>query len=266
MNIDERIIRGLCTDAVFERAKKYRNESRIRRIEQFSDVITAEVQGSDLYDVVVEPSKNSIDARCTCPYRGPGECKHVVTVLLDVVNDPPDDESERVEPVIEDVRPDDLRAFVRDVLAEDPDLRERFLARFSDGDKSIEKYREKIQILFDQHTQDYPVVTDAIDFSHFFKLAALYRDGDRYRAAATVYRALFEAIDDNWNRIDAAYDHYARTIQTALDGYVECVLEANPSAEEFEQYTENLAKRTSSRPGATSKPFQRALDDLKDHR
>lgn len=266
MNIDEGIIRGLCTDAVFERGQKYRNEERVQRIERFDDVVTAEVQGSDLYDVVVELDKNSIDARCTCPYRGSGECKHVVAVLLNIVDDPPDDESERVETVIEDVTSDDLRAFVRDALAENPNLRERFLARFSDSDKSVEEYREEIQVLFDQHTQDYPVVTDAINFTHFFELAARYRDRDRYRAAATVYRALFEVIDDNLDRIDAAYDYYAKTVQSALDEYVECVLEADPSAEEFEQYAEILEERTSSRPGVTSKPFQRALDDLEDRR
>lgn len=266
MNINERIIRSLCTDAVFERGQKYRDEERIQRIERFDDVVTAEVQGSDLYDVVVELDENSIDAGCTCPYRESGECKHVVAVLLDVVDDPPADESERVETVIEDVTSDDLRAFVRDALAEDPDLRERFLARFSDEGKPVEEYREEIESVFDRHTQDSPVVTDAIDFSHFFELAALYRDRDEYRSAATVYRALFEVIDDNLDRIDVAYDHYAKTVQSALDWYVECVLEADTSAEELEQYAEILAERTSSRPSVHSKPFQRALDDLEDRR
>lgn len=266
MNIDEGTIRSLCTDAVFERGQKYRNEERIQRIERFDDVVTAEVQGSDLYDVVVELDEKGIDARCTCPYQGSGECKHVVAVLLDAVDDPPDDESELVETTIEDVTSDDLRAFVRDALAENPDLRERFLARFSDGDKSVEEYREEIQILFDQRTQDYPAVTTAIDFSHFFELAALYRDRDKYRAAATVYRALFEVIDNNSDRIDAAYGHYARTVQSALDGYVECILGADPSAEEFEQYVEILKERTASRPTVNSELFQRALDDLTDRR
>lgn len=78
---------------MFEPGQKYRNEERIQRIERFDDVVTAVVQGSSRYDVTVERGEQAIDARCTCPYDGAGECKHVVAVLLDVATDPPRDES-----------------------------------------------------------------------------------------------------------------------------------------------------------------------------
>lgn len=65
MNVDEGVIRSLCTDAVFERGQKYRDEEHIQRVERFDDV---------------------------CPYRGAGECKHVVAVLREVVDDPPGEE------------------------------------------------------------------------------------------------------------------------------------------------------------------------------
>nr|WP_313687542.1 hypothetical protein [Halobellus sp. DFY28] len=47
------------------------------------------------------------------------------------------------------------------------------------------------------------VVTEAIDFSHFFEVAEQYRERERYLDAAAVYRALFERIDDNEVRVDA---------------------------------------------------------------
>lgn len=266
MNIDEGAIRSQCTDAVFERGQNYRDEGRIQRIERFDDVVTAAVRGSNLYDVTIKLGENTIDAWCTCPYVGAGECKHVVSVLLDVAADPPQDESERVEGVIEDVSSDDLRTFVRDALAENPDLREQFLARFGDGGKSVEEYCDEIDELFDQHTEGYPVVTGAIDFSHFFELADQYRDRERYRAAATVYRALFEGIDDNHVRIDAAYDHYAKALQSALDGYVDCVLAADPSDGEFERYAGALEAQAMSEPRINEEQFWRALDDLEDRR
>ncbi|WP_245575982.1 SWIM zinc finger family protein [Haloplanus natans] len=248
MDLDKAKIREACTDAVFERGRNYRDERRIRRIERFGGVVTAAVRGSSLYDVTVELGENTIDARCTCPYEGAGECKHVVAVLLDVVADPPQDESERVDGVIEDVPPDDLRAFVRDALAENPDLREQFLARFGDSGKSVEEYRDEIQESFDQHTQHYPVVTEAIDFSHFFEVAERYRGRERYRAAAITYRALFEGIDDNYTRIDAAYGRYTKSLQSALDGYVECVLAADPDQDEFEKYRGVLEDQATSKP------------------
>lgn len=263
MNVDEDTIRNLCTDAVFERGQNYRKEGRIQRIDRFDDVVTAAVRGSSLYDVTVDLA-DGIDVRCTCPYDGAGECKHVVAVLLDITADPPQDESEYIETVIEDVSADELRAFVRDALAEHSDLRDQFLARFGDAHKSTEEYREEIEQLFDRHTQDYPVVTDAIDFSRFFDLAEQYRDRDRYLAAATVYRAVFEGIDDNMVRIDAAYDHYARTIQSALDGYIDCVLATDPGPEAFDTYAGVLEERASSDPRVNSEQFWRALDDLEE--
>jgi uncharacterized Zn finger protein len=266
MNLDKETIQKTCTDAVFKRGKDYRDEGHIQRIERFGDVVTAAVRGTSLYDVTVELGEKTVDARCTCPYGGAGECKHVVAVLLDVVANPPQDESERVEKVIQDVSSDDLRAFIRDALAIDPDLREQFLARFGDGSKSVEAYRDEIEELFDQHTQDYPVVTDAIDFSHFFEVAEQYCERERYRAAATVYRALFEEIDDNHTRIDAAYDHYAKALRSALDGYVDCVLAANPSDGEFEQYAGALEAQAMSEPRINEEQFRRTLDTLEDRR
>lgn len=266
MDLNNEKIRETCTDAVFERGRDYRDEGRIQRIERFGDVVTAAIQGTSLYNVTVDLDEHTIDARCTCPYEGASECKHVVAVLLDVVADPPQDESERVERVIQDVSSDDLRAFVRDTLAENPNLREQFLARFGDGGKSVKEYRDEIEELFDQHTEDYPVVTEAIDFSHFFEVAEQYRERERYRAAATVYRALFEGIDDNHVRIDAAYDHYAKALRSALDRYVDCVLAVDPSDSEFEQYASALETQAISEPRINEEQFRRALDALKDRR
>lgn len=262
MDLTEVSIRDVCTDDVFERAQTYRNENRIGGIERFGDVVTAEVRGMNWYDVTIRLAGDRVEAQCTCPYTGPGECKHVVAVLLAAEADPPQDESERVEEAIDGVSSDDLRAFVGDVLAANPDLRAQFLARFGDGGTSVEEYRDEIEKLFEQHTQDYPVVTDAIDFSHFFELAEQYREREHYRAAATVYQALFEVIDDNHARIDAAYDHYAKTLQSALDGYVECVLAADPDPGELEQYAGALEAQSMAEPRINEEQFRRALDEL----
>lgn len=266
MDLDEADIRQTCTDAVFNRGRNYRDEGRVQRIERFGTVVTAAVQGTDLYDVTVDTDEPALDAQCTCPYQGPGECKHVVAALLDSIADPPQDESERVEGVIEDVPPDDLRAFVWDTLAENPDRREQFLAHFGDGGTSVKAYRDRVEELFDQHTENYPVVTEAIDFSHFFDVAEQYRERERYRAAATVYRALFEGIDDNYTRIDAAYDHYAKALRSALEGYVECVLAADPDQGEFETYIGVLEDQAASEHPANTEQFHRAIDDLEERR
>ena len=262
MNIDKKTIRNRSTDAVFERGTNYHDEGRIRRLDRFGDLVTAAVSGSNLYDVTVDFGGRGIDTRCTCPYDGGGDCKHVVAVLLDIAANPPQDEAERVEAVLDDVSADDLRGFVRDTLAEHTELREQFLARFGDDHKSVDEYREEIAQLFEQHAD--PTVYEAIDFSRFFEIADQYRERSRYLAAATVYRAVFEEVDEKSNWIDGAYDHYAQTIQTALDGYADCVLATDPSPEEFDTYAGVLEACASREPPINSEQFWRALDDLED--
>ncbi|WP_436932524.1 SWIM zinc finger family protein [Halosimplex halobium] len=57
------------------------------------------------------------DPSCSCPYDGPGHCKHVVAVLLSVADDVPSDEGDRIDDAFETVDDEALRAFVRDELA-----------------------------------------------------------------------------------------------------------------------------------------------------
>ena len=262
IDIDKQTLQSRSTDEVFKRGKNYRDERRVQRLDRFDDLVTARVAGSKLYDVTVDFDGNSIDTRCTCPYDGRGDCKHIVAVLLDIVVDPPQDESEQVKTVLEDVSADGLREFVGDVLATHPDLREQFLARFGDDHKSVQAYREEIANLFEQHAD--PVVFEAIDFSRFFEIAEQYRDRDRYLAAATVYRAVFEEVDEKSTWIDGAYDHYAKTIQTALDGYTDCVLATDPTPEEFDTFVGVLETRASTEPPINNEQFWRALDELEE--
>ncbi|ELZ38484.1 SWIM zinc finger domain-containing protein [Halorubrum distributum JCM 10247] len=105
---------------------------------------------------------------------------------------------------------------------------------------------------------------EAIDFSRLFDIAEQYRERDRDPAAATVYRAVFEEVDEKFTWIDGSYDHYAQTLQTALDGYIDCVLAADPNAEDFETYAGVLETRASTESGINSEQFWRALDDLED--
>ncbi|THE66707.1 hypothetical protein D8Y22_00830 [Salinadaptatus halalkaliphilus] len=262
MNVDRKTVRNRSSDAVFDRGETYREEGRVRELDRFDDLVTATVRGSTLYDVTIEFGGQSIDTQCTCPYDGGGDCKHVVAVLLDVAATPPQDESEDIETVLDDVSANDLRAFVRDALAEHSELREQFLARFGDDHKSVDAYREEIAQLFEQHAD--PVVYEAIDFSRFFGLADQYRDHDRHLAAATVYRAVFEEVDEKSNWIDGAYDHYARTIQRALDSYADCILATDPTPEEFDTYAGVLEARTTTEPPINNEQFRRELDNLEE--
>lgn len=259
---DETTVRDRCTDAVFERGQNYRDDGRIRQLDRVGDLVTARVQGSELYDVRVHLDEANLEAHCTCPYDGPGDCKHLVAVLLDVADGVPDD-AERVEPVLADVPAEDLRAFVREALAERPDLRERFLARFGEPpEKDAEAYRAAVDGLFEDHIGDSPVVVAAIDFSRFEDLAETYRERGAYEQAAAVYRGLAEGIEANMNLVDAAYDHFTGTFQAALEGYVACLVSADLDEEAYEDHRSYLARRAAEAVDYLAGQYREALEEL----
>lgn len=244
MEVGRDRIRDCCTEAVFDRAQNYRDEGRIGRLERFGSLVTAAVQGSQLYEVTVDFAGEGLESTCTCPYTGPGDCKHVVAVLLEIEENLPPDESNRVESALDDVSFDELHSFLLNELARNSEMRDRFLAQFgAASEKSVDEYRAEVEQLFDEHTTDYPVVVEAIDFSRFLDSADQYRERGHYRAAATIYRAVFEDIEENIDRVDAAHDHYAETFQTALDSYIECVLMTDLSDDAYQAHVDTLSER-----------------------
>ena len=100
MNVTQDTITDRCTEAVFERGENYYQDGHVQQVDRFDDLVTATVEGSRLYDVTIEFDGRSPDTRCTCPYDGGGDCKHIVAVLLDIAAGPPADDSDRVEGVL----------------------------------------------------------------------------------------------------------------------------------------------------------------------
>lgn len=263
MSLDESTVRDLCTDAVFKRGETYREEGRIRQLDRFGNTIIARVQGTELYETRVHLDSKDFDPACNCPYSGPGECKHVVAVLLEIIDEMPTDDTDQLEVLLSDVSSDDLQRFVCEELTRNPEMRERFLAEFGkDPSKSADEYRQEVDRLFDQHTQEYPVVTGAIDFSQLTDLAERYRENNKYEQATVVYRGLSEGIAENMDLVDAAYDHYSQTFQAALDGYVECIVKADVSEATLQNHVDYLAERADEAVDYLARRYEAALDDI----
>ena len=263
MPITQSDIRDLCTDAVFDRGQNYYAEGHIHERRHVDDIITATVEGSKLYDVTLSLAEPDFEPSCTCPYDGPGECKHVVAVLLSLVDELPEDEGERLDAVFEDIDTTELQAFVREELARDDAMLDRFFATFdATSGKSHEAYRDDVAKLFEEHTREYPVVIDAIDFSQLTDLGERYQDRGRYRQGAAVYRGLVAGIDDNIELVDGAYDHYAKVFRDGLDAYVDCVTATDLSSSEYESYEQFLIERIESGSHIHREQFERALSNL----
>ncbi|WP_435185752.1 SWIM zinc finger family protein [Halobellus sp. EA9] len=265
MDVTEDAVRDICTDTVFERGERYLADGHVREIHRVDTTVTAVVSGSRQYDIRVDLAADGFAPWCDCPFDGPGACKHVVAVLLRCVDDPPPDDGDQLDAALNGADADDLRAFLRDALAADADLRARFFAHVGEPTRqSIDELRVSIDRRFEATNPEYHVVFEPIDFAQWFDLATEYREQGQYASAATVYRALVESLDDNMERVDGAYDHFSRAFSRALDGYVDCVATAERDADAVTDAGEFLNERATSGTPFLAEHFEKAAVELRE--
>jgi uncharacterized Zn finger protein len=185
--------------------------------------------------------------------------------LLRCVDDPPPEEGDRLDTALNGVDADELRAFLREALATDADLRDQFLARVGESTtRSVDELRTTIDRRFEETNPQYYVVFEPIDFTRWFDLATEYREQGRYASAATVYRALVESLDDNMERVDGAYDHFSSAFSRALDGYVGCVAAAERDADAVTDAVAFLNERAMSGTPFLAEHFEKAVVELQE--
>jgi tetratricopeptide (TPR) repeat protein len=215
----------------------YFEEGRVRSLSVAGSEVTATVQGSQEYRTEVDLAVDGFAPWCSCPYDYAGECKHVVAVLLavkdryeELVADELTGEAVDLVAIVDEAAPNDLRAFVVDVLQESPNLRDRFLAAVGEApDKTVADYKREIDHSFEAATGRRGIVEydTRIDFSEYHDLTATYRDSDDHDRALDIYRALSEAIRENFDRIDDSSGHYGTELERAIQAYAKCLDEAD---------------------------------------
>lgn len=249
-------IRALCTEQSFERGVTYWKQGRIQELDIDGSEIRATVRGSHDYDVSIDVAADSIRTHCSCPYDYAGDCKHIVAVLLavddrdaDTDTDSVDEPAEKlqksvdVEALIEETTADELRTFLIDVIEDDRDLRDRFVAfAGEDSGKTVYDYKREIDRLFEDAANRRGLIEydTRIDFSKYYDLAATHRERGHVETATDIYRALAEAIRENMNRIDDSSGHYGRELESAVESYAETIAERDLDHEEKRPYIEYL--------------------------
>lgn len=245
-------IRSLCTVRSFERGRNYYRQDQIEELDIDGDEISATVRGSHLYDVTVELSEDSIHTRCSCPYDYSGDCKHIVAVLLAVddrdlgeTSDTDDgtdgsaSASVDVDRLLDATDADELRAFLRSVLDDDSDVRDRFVVFAGGGiNKTVYDYKAEIDRRFENAASRRGLVEydTWIDFSQYHDLAETHRDRGDHETAVDIYRALAEAICENLSRVDDSSGHYGQEVERAIESAAETLIKAELTHEEKQPY------------------------------
>ncbi|MFB3764515.1 MAG: SWIM zinc finger domain-containing protein [Methanotrichaceae archaeon] len=239
MNFGADEIRKLCTEASFERGKKYHDEGRVNILEASPTGVTAEVQGTEKYNVKVD-LMNGISAECNCPYDLEGYCKHIVAVLLSMLDNKEEIEAMMAKSrrdqaaalaLLKEADPMELRDFLRNEIELLPPLRAHFMTWFSQsGDLlSIHDYKREINKLFSETGiyDDEVYYGPEVDFSSIEQIAEINKSKKSFLEAAKIYQALFESIDERMESIDESSGYYESKFSNYLSNYVNCIKTAN---------------------------------------
>jgi uncharacterized Zn finger protein len=131
--VNQTMIREHASSETLQRGREYYNAGTVSRLTRRGNVVTAEVEGSDVEPYLVTatlPPRNEGNATCTCPYDWGGWCKHIVATLLAVMNEPEAvQESAPLDSLLATVDPDQLKAVVRALVAQDPRLTDEIEAQ-----------------------------------------------------------------------------------------------------------------------------------------
>src|SRR5699024_8745587 len=145
--------------------------------------------------------------------------------------------------LVEETPTVELRTFLRDLIADDHDIRDRFVAFAGDDtEHTVYDYKEEINRLFENALSRRGMIeyNTHIDFSHYHDLAATHRSRGHIQAATTIYRALAEAIREIMTRIDDSGGYYGRKLEEAIDAYAETIDEQNLDPDEKQPYIDEL--------------------------
>ncbi|TKX74598.1 hypothetical protein EXE46_07800 [Halorubrum sp. GN11_10-6_MGM] len=250
-------IRALCTEQSFERGRNYYQQDRVQELHIDGGEISATVRGSNYYDVAIDVTTDPIRTRCSCPYDYAGDCKHIVAVLLavddrDTGTGSNADDSDRtvsetvdIEALVEQTAVADLRTFLLEVIEDDRDICDRFVAFTGEATgKTVYDYKQEIGQLFEDAAGRRGMVEHDtyIDFSQYHDLAETHRERGHIDSATDIYRAIAETIRENLNRVDDSGGHYGREIERAIKSYAETVVEQGLDHEQKQPYIEYLCR------------------------
>lgn len=150
----------LAGDRYYERGVGYFEEGRVHSLAQYDEHITAEVWGTETYQVHLWLENDHLYSRCTCPL-GVDDlfCKHCVAVGLTWIDEPPPyqmgDAPSKPGTTMQDVRDylarqerDDLVKLILDRAMEDAPWREHLLMKAAaqqSGGADINTFRRSLR-------------------------------------------------------------------------------------------------------------------------
>jgi uncharacterized Zn finger protein len=154
-NLEEKDVKRLCSERVFERGKKYFISRRVSNIIVRDGTLSGEVEGSETRNYVVRikyENKYGLIPKCSCPFDIEEFCKHSIAVLLHWIHKR--EEFLDVDKVLMDLRTKskaDLINLIEEGVKINPSIIRYLLNHNNDG------FRRRIESLFSDYIDYYKV-------------------------------------------------------------------------------------------------------------
>ena len=125
---------------IIERGLRYFKNGDVKKLEKVGEnEYSALVFGSRKYDVFVRlDGKIITEYECSCPYDWGNTCKHQIAVFYKLRAKDFTDSAEKIGQILDNIHPDALRRFVRDLLKKDRDFRNEFFRTFDEDFEETE--------------------------------------------------------------------------------------------------------------------------------
>jgi len=110
-NFDHSTIHVLADDGSYHRGEQYLQSGAVHKLILDGDTYRAQAYGTRRYAVRIREDVTGLECHCTCPYDWSGICKHIVAVMLLILQQKEDGrEIESTSPAAPDISLDDLLA------------------------------------------------------------------------------------------------------------------------------------------------------------
>ena len=221
-DLTEDYVREACNQKSYGRGRTYHRAGRVLSVKWDAGGVKARVRGTRTYRVELEDSEDSgVPYHCTCPYDWGGACKHVVAVMLHVLDHVA--EAPRaaraalgdIASMITAASPEYTREFLAGEMQRNPSVAKRFGAGIMWDAAAGTNHAKKINALFSgARPRGGPARRldgwdREIDLGPFIAVASRFERAGDYGEAARVYGQIADAAAANAGR-DESYDGVIR--------------------------------------------------------
>ena len=166
--------KDLLQEHILDRGESYYFDGAVLELHKTEHGYHGVVEGTEDYEVDIEMEGGRIcEMYCSCPYaEGGNNCKHMAAVLFEIEEQSEedilteetcqDDQEQEVEEIIERIPEEELRSYVKEIAAQNSEIRNILMTRYAV--KIDEKQMDLLKQGVNQHVWEYGDRSGYIDY------------------------------------------------------------------------------------------------------